>query len=348
MSLLTEQKYFIAGHTADGFVNYLDSNVAGIAHIFALKHASHIYQTHILKQLIARFSPQYDLEVLLSPFGEAYLEGVIVRELSCAVITDRLTLAEMSFTPIELEEKSPADHLVIYRQTQQLYDLAYKHFAQGLAIHDTLEKIYIDEMDFKKADDITASFINDLLENAQPKNSDHTQQFHRLLGTNTATGSVNIVPHLIKDMSQRVYIKGRAGTGKSVFMKKVAQACAEKGFDLELYHCSFDPDSIDMVIVRELGFCIFDSTDPHAFSPERESDMLIDLYKDTVTLGTDEKFAREIWDVSQQYKAELKKGTQCLQQAANNQEMIEQHYKPLNEKEISRIAEHILQLIKQA
>ena len=34
-------------------------------------------------------------------------------------------------------------------------------------------------------------------------------------------------------------------------------------FDVEIYHCGFDPHSLDMVIVREVGIAIFDSTSPH-------------------------------------------------------------------------------------
>ena len=39
-------------------------------------------------------------------------------------------------------------------------------------------------------------------------------------------------------------------------LKKLAKVAEEKGFDVEVYHCGFDPNSLDMVIVRELGFAI--------------------------------------------------------------------------------------------
>ena len=39
-------------------------------------------------------------------------------------------------------------------------------------------------------------------------------------------------------------------------LKKLAKAAEEKGFEVEVYHCGFDPNSLDMVIVRELGFAI--------------------------------------------------------------------------------------------
>src|SRR5699024_10128680 len=181
------------------------------------------------------------------------------------------------------------DFTTVDKHTQAAYD----SFKTGLAVHDDLEKIYIDQMDFNKADDVAEKFIKSLLRGVQEQNR-KSYTYRRLFGTNTSDGAVNIVPSLIHPLKNRYYFKGRAGTGKAHFMKKVMQACQNHGFDIELYHCSFDPNSVDMVLVRDLDFCIFDSTDPHEVMPEREEDVVIDLYEKTVTTGTDEKFADEI------------------------------------------------------
>ena len=50
-------------------------------------------------------------------------------------------------------------------------------------------------------------------------------------------------------------------------MKRIAAAAQENGFDVEFYRCSLDPNSCDMVLIRELGFCVFDSTAPHEYFP---------------------------------------------------------------------------------
>src|SRR5690606_31689042 len=102
-----------------------------------------------------------------------------------------------------------------------------------------------------------------------------------------ADGVVNEVPYILNQVKNVYHIKGRAGTGKSTFMRRVVAACEAYGFDLELYHCSFDPGSLDMLLVRELDFCIFDSTEPHEFFPTREGEQIIDLYEEAVNPGTD-------------------------------------------------------------
>ncbi|WP_054860951.1 hypothetical protein [Gracilibacillus sp. JCM 18860] len=84
-------------------------------------------------------------------------------------------------------------------------------------------------------------------------------------------------------MTKRYFIKGRAGSGKSTLLKKVVSASKERGFDIEVYHCGFDPESVDMVVIRELSVCLFDSTDPHEYFPKRKGDEIVDLYKLTIT-----------------------------------------------------------------
>lgn len=66
-------------------------------------------------------------------------------------------------------------------------------------------------------------------------------------------------------------------------LKKIVAAGEQRGFDVEVYHCGFDPNSLDMVILREKGIAIFDSTAPHEYFPERNSDEIIDMYERCIT-----------------------------------------------------------------
>ena len=64
-------------------------------------------------------------------------------------------------------------------------------------------------------------------------------------------------------LEKRLFIKGYPGTGKSSMMKKLANEALKRGYDVQLVWCGLDANSIDMVILPELSFCIFDSTEPH-------------------------------------------------------------------------------------
>ncbi|GAA0589862.1 PRK06851 family protein [Virgibacillus siamensis] len=328
-------RYYVTGNTAKGLVNFLDTNVDGIENVFLLKHSSPLFKSKIIYSLLEHYQKD-NVELLLSRLGNEYLDGIINREKSLAVldasVADAGTVVELDKQYPSVQNTGEADIALVQN--------AYNCFQNGLRFHDELEGIYIEQMDFEHANEYAYEYIDNLLKGVT-KHSTKGHMYHRLFGTNTPDGVVNEVPHLIEDIKNVDYIKGRAGTGKSTFMKKIAKTCVDYGFDTEVYHCSFDPNSLDMVLVRELDFCIFDSTDPHEFLPKRQGERVVDLYKEFVAPGTDEKFASEIDKWNTRYKACMKEGVQYLKKSG---ELLKQAEKnKFNQEDIYGATEYVLQ-----
>ncbi|MFC3041521.1 hypothetical protein ACFOGI_14845 [Virgibacillus xinjiangensis] len=345
---MSKLRYYVSGNTAEGFVNYMPFNTEGLKQVIILKHPSETLKTAVLKQLISHYDE--GAEVLLSAKGSKYLDGIIMRGKSLAVVNDVLSTPELPGAieiDLSLFQKDKLYLTDDYMENKSKYEeavqLAYQKFKKGLEIHDELEEIYIGEMDFEKADQLAVSYISKLLDGI-PDKPKRTDPPHRLFGTNTPEGVVNEIPHLIENISTVYHVKGRAGTGKSTFMKKIGEACSSKGYDVEFYHCSFDPGSIDMVMVRELEFCLFDSTDPHEFFPEREGELIIDLYKEAVAPGTDEKYADAIQEVNQRYKSFMKEGIKDLKQAGAHLEEVERSFR-FTETECRHIASFLTEKV---
>ncbi len=63
-------------------------------------------------------------------------------------------------------------------------------------------------------------------------------------------------------------IKAGPGGGKSGFMRSLARAAAQRGYDTECVLCSGDPDSLDAVYIPALGLGFMDATAPHVREPE--------------------------------------------------------------------------------
>ncbi len=82
-------------------------------------------------------------------------------------------------------------------------------------------------------------------------------------------------------------VKGGPGTGKSRFLREVAQSAEQKGWDCEYIYCSSDPDSLDGVILSQNDACIalLDATAPHVYEPK-----LPGVREDIVNLG-------EFWNI---------------------------------------------------
>lgn len=207
-------------------------------------------------------------------------------------------------------------------------------FEEAKKIHDKQEEIYIKNTDFDRLNELGAVATQMFFSVKKETKAEIVgKDIHRFFGAMTTGGNVNYIKELSLKTKNRYYIKGRPGTGKSTFLKKLATAGINAGYDVEMYHCALDPKSIDMIIVRELGLCVFDSTAPHEYFPERSGDGIIDIYETCVVAGTDEKYATELEILKEKYEACLLKGKENMKRYLNL--IKEEERKKASDKEVT-------------
>lgn len=88
------------------------------------------------------------------------------------------------------------------------------------------------------------------------------------LGSNTYKGFYGLYEEAIAPLDRVFLLKGGPGTGKSSLMKKVMKEGLNRGYSVECWHCSGDPNSLDGVLLKELGLAVIDATAPHAVEPK--------------------------------------------------------------------------------
>ncbi|PLT29711.1 hypothetical protein [Peribacillus deserti] len=336
--------YFVCGHTARGFYNISESALPTLNHLFVLKGDSGKDSSDLLwgigKELVEQ---GHNVEYLHSPFDSKRLDGVVVPGLGVGVVREmiangaRTLRCRRDTIDFQHENSKKAD---LSAQIEEKCKQAYDSFSTALAIHDEWEEFYIHNMDFDKANQLTDELIQSFL--GEKELNKKAVVKHRFLGAATPQGSVDFVPVLTEDIQNRYFIKGRPGSGKSTLLKKLAKKADHKGFDVEVYHCGFDPNSLDMVILRELGIAIFDSTAPHEYFPARESDRIIDMYGSVIAEGTDEKFAAQLADVAQRYKGKVQEATAFLKEAKLLQDRAEQETLSVSPAILAKIKEEVL------
>lgn len=69
------------------------------------------------------------------------------------------------------------------------------------------------------------------------------------------------------DLDRVFIIKGGPGTGKSTMMHHIAELASNEKLHTDVYLCSSAPESIDGVIIKELGVAVLDGTAPHTKDP---------------------------------------------------------------------------------
>ena len=84
--------------------------------------------------------------------------------------------------------------------------------------------------------------------------------------SNSAQGFKNYYDRVfdVRKYSKIYIIKGGPGTGKSYFMKNIAEYAEGLGFSVTYIYCSSDPDSLDGIIIEDMKIAVLDGTSPHA------------------------------------------------------------------------------------
>ncbi|MGI6669732.1 MAG: PRK06851 family protein [Acetivibrionales bacterium] len=88
-------------------------------------------------------------------------------------------------------------------------------------------------------------------------------------GGNTSRGFFSYFDYIIDaEEANRVFIlKGGPGVGKSTFMRKISDEMTGRGYDAELMHCASDSESLDGIVIPQIGAALMDGTAPHVVDP---------------------------------------------------------------------------------
>ncbi|BDH60517.1 hypothetical protein MTP04_06470 [Lysinibacillus sp. PLM2] len=162
-------------------------------------------------------------------------------------------------------------------ERQKWHDQCFQALANALTIHDDWEVETRRYMEWDGLNKKIEQLFNDVFQDK--KLNKEASETHRLLGTLTPAGARDTVQSITQSIEKRYFIKGYPGTGKSSMMKSLAKEALNRGFDVQKVWCGLDSNSIDMVIIPELNFCIFDSTEPHVYFPDtsRNGDEIFDI-----------------------------------------------------------------------
>lgn len=335
-----ELNYYGGGNTGKGFVQFFESNFQDLDRLFILKGGPGTGKSTLIRAVGNEFKNRgFNLEWIHCSADVGSLDGVIIPALKAGivdgtkphVIEPQIAGAVDEYVNLgvawDRKKLVPRKEEIIDIQTkiEEAYKRAYQSLGEALRRHDDLENIYIPHIDFRKAEELTHRLITNLFQEESKQGKSVAK--HRFMGATTPDGPRDFLENLTENVSKRYFIKGRAGSGKSTLLRKILKQALTLGYDTEIYHCGFDPDSLDMIIVRELDFAIFDSTAPHEYFPSRNGDEIIDLYKETMDQDTDEKYAEEIQAATKHYKEKVQEGLRHLKETKHLRNQLEAIYK---------------------
>lgn len=352
--------YFVCANSAQGFINYFPENLDRMQKIYILKGGPGTGKSSLMKRLGLYFLKKgVNVDFIHCSSDTSSLDGVvidnkiavvdgtsphIIEPIALGAVDEYVNLGSALNSDILISKKD--DILYLSDNKRVLFSNLYKKLSDIKKIHDEIEKIYIDNIDFSKLDIVTETLSNAIFKNLSPAEC-KGYITHRFFGALTPDGSVNYIENLTEDLSFRYFIKGRPGTGKSTLLKSLVKKADSLNLDIEIYHCSLDSNSLDMIIIPQIKTAIFDSTPPHELFPSRDNDILLDLYSTSLKGDADVDNLESVIALNQKYQEELTKAREILRECKSIHQDLEDIYiKAVDFSRIDYIYEEILDEIE--
>lgn len=334
-------KHNYAGSNSSlGFYSRYEEIFADLQHVHILKGGPGTGKSTLIGKVGNAFAEKgYMIEFLHNPSDDDSLDGVIIPLLEVGIVNGT--------TPHVIDPKYPnvvdcivnlgdfcdrqrlAEHkekiIALTDKVAETFSKTYETYAKAREAHDELEEIYVQAMDFPKADQATADLIKTIFPEALEPEPNPIQK-HRFSAAATRNGPQNFYENLTEDVNNRYIIKGRAGSGKSTTMKKIGQHAEKLGLAIEYYHCAFDPEGIDMVLIPKLSTAVLDGTPPHPVEATRETDEIFDTFKLYIDRSVEVERTQDIREAKTSYKYLMQRAMNHLRDAMEMHDELKKYY----------------------
>ncbi len=332
---MINKTFYLTANSSDGFVKYNDRRIDEYENIYFLKFAPNSFKNDLFKRLELYLNEkQIYFETVLKSGTSSVVETIFIPSKSLCITdsnSNDLFIGQniniFNFVPFYDSQKlseAKSEILSLTALVKSEKEKMYACLSKAKLIHDKWEKIYIENMDFNKLEEISNTLINKIFSNKFLSKASINE--NRFFGSMLPEGNANFIENLTFDIKKRFFIKGRPGSGKSTFLKKIRFDAAKRGYDTESYYCSFDSNSMDMLIIPELSVAIFDSTSPHELFPSLKSDEIIDIYALAINPKTDENHSSEIQNLKASYDEKILAAKHHLKLALQISEQINKFY----------------------
>ena len=277
---------FAEASTADGFISYIDSVLAGLRKIYILNGGTHKEKSDYLIETAAYLNDKgIPIEFIMCGIDHEKVDGIIVYPIKTAIIDGSYPHRYCARYPGVVEETINLevcwDKDILDKNREEIVDLTNKvmstmekgtrYLKTAREIHNHWEQLYVKGLMHDKANVKAHKVINEIFKDTAPKIR------HLFASSINYKGSVNFINEITASCTKRYILKGQPGTGKATLIEKVVQEATNKNFDIDIYHCALDPSKFDMVVIPQLKTCVIHGTPPHLIESTRMGDVIVDM-----------------------------------------------------------------------
>lgn len=333
--------FFPGNNTSLGFFSYYDNIIGPEAtRIMVIKGGPGVGKSSFMKEIAAALNQQgFEVELHHCSSDNNSLDGVVFPEIKVAMIDGTSPHVVDPRNPGAVDEilhlgdfwdeagmrRGRSEILTLNREVGRSFARAYRYIKAAKVIHEDLEAVYSDAVDWGRVNQIAADLIEAIFER-KPIASKPGKVRRLFISAITPEGFRNFLPGLA-EIAPTVYaVEGAPGTGKATLLAKMAKTAEELGIDCEAFCCAFDPYKIEHLLLPSLGVLITTAVPPHRLDPSQVSfivnlNQCVDLAKTIPQNAALETAKAQVENL-------LEQGIASISQAKAAHDRMEEYYIP--------------------
>ncbi|SMB99720.1 hypothetical protein SAMN00808754_3050 [Thermanaeromonas toyohensis ToBE] len=359
------RKVFPGGNTCYGFYSFYDYIIEPDAtRIFVVKGGPGVGKSTFMRKIgESMLEKGFDVEFHCCSSDNGSLDAVVIPGIKVALIDGTAphivdpknpgAVDEIIHLGDFWDEAKMREHkqeiLEANARVNRLFRTAYSALKEAKVIRDEWES-YVEECLNEALINRAQARLLDAVFAGVAARYDRAPKARHLFATaitpeGIVTGNVETLLHDV----ERIYtISGEPGSGVSRMLERVASFATAKGLFTEIYHCPFNPDNYDLVIIPEIKVAVMNVEPPHTFDPTPFNHLIamsinLSEYIDKNKLAV---YTQEILSAKFRYQACLDRAVAYIRQAKLTHDYMESFYIPaMNFEAINAKREEILHRI---
>lgn len=285
------KRMFAGANTSTGFRSFYNFLIGSEAHrLIVLKGGPGVGKSTFIRHVAdALIKSGYLVELFHCSSDPDSLDGMAVPELETAIVDGTAPHIVDPRYPGAVDEivylgdfwdesairSSRGQIIAVSKEASRMFARAYRFLRTAGDVLDDWSEANTEALDTGKANIIASQTIQSLL--GSGRDASTPGQTRQLFASAiTPDGFVNYLDTLVASCKDVYVVKGGPGTGKSTLLRRLADEALRRGLDIEMFHCSLNPSSVEHVIIPQIGAAVITSVEPHEWSL-REQDTVVDM-----------------------------------------------------------------------
>lgn len=341
------RRAFAGGNTSEGFVCFYDYIIEpDAARVFVIKGGPGAGKSTFMEKISTEMiNNGYDVECFHCSSDDGSLDALVVPALRIALLDGT--------APHIYDPKNPGavgeiinlgdywrereivhfkdEILEVSKRRSRLFSIAYSQLREAKVAYDELKSYVRESISQAKYNRIIKILLENIFEGVIPNYQIEPKVRHLFASAIAPQGPCHYIETLINPSMKVFALKGQPGSGVKEAICKIALAAEEIGLYTERFHCPFEPDLLDMVIIPSINAAVVNTSPPFHFNIHQTDDLKLRIedevdFSDCIRMDILEKYYEELADAEKRYVSLVYKAVAHIAKARTAHKEMEQYY----------------------